>query len=161
MLFVIANILTNNQKIFFRKFVIWYFKIQWSRTFSNSSRAIVMWAVARTIVPSKVSSIGNWYTSEVSANPQNDQVIWLLCSFTIGLWISQGWYINRSFCVDLLLCSRTSFINLDQVNNLVILHYILHQLRTNFCMKSTYVLWKEAFLSTWMSLPFLLEYQQD
>lgn len=81
--------LTDNQETFAREFVLWYFQIQGSRSFSDSSGCVIMRAVAWTIVASEFTSICNWYASQVCAHAENDKPFGIFNALVVVLTVSK------------------------------------------------------------------------
>lgn len=61
--------------------VLWNFEIEWSRALTNSSWCIIMGTMAWTVVSTEITSVSNWYTTQMGAYSDNDQPFWILSTF--------------------------------------------------------------------------------
>jgi hypothetical protein len=103
-------VLPNHHEVLLYKFIYGNFKVERGGTLTDTSGCIVMGSVTGTIVAAKVTSIGNGYTTQMSAHAQNDQPLGVARPFAISLGIPQGCHINGVFFANLLSRSETKSV---------------------------------------------------
>merc|ERR1711868_264901 len=100
--------LTNNQQTLLRRFIERNLKVKRSWTLPDSSAGVIMTSVARTIVSSKFSSVGDGDTSEMGADSEDDQPLGVLHTLAVVLGVSQGGWVHGNTVLNLLGCSVTN-----------------------------------------------------
>lgn len=72
--------LTNDQEVIFWEYMSWYFQVEWSGSLADTTRSVVVRTVAWTVVATKVTSIGNWHTTQMCAHTNHNKPFWALHS---------------------------------------------------------------------------------
>jgi hypothetical protein len=89
---------THNDQTLFRELVVWDLQVKRCRALANSAASVIMASVARAVVASKLTSVGNGDAAKVSAHAQDDQPLGILHPFSIRLGIPKR---SRIHCSDI------------------------------------------------------------
>ena len=73
MLFGYSLRLTNNQKALFGEYMSGHFQIQGCGSFANATSGIVVRAVTGAIIAAEIAGIGNWDTTQMCADTNDNQ----------------------------------------------------------------------------------------
>merc|ERR1719206_1513031 len=96
--------LSNNEKVVL-ELIIGHFEIERCRALPDASRGVVVRSVARAVVATEITSVGNWHTAQMCADSDDDQVLGVFDTVSVGLGISQRGWVHSFLAGDL---SRSS-----------------------------------------------------
>ena len=94
--------LTDSEVLVVDNFIVGHFQISRCRSLPDTTRSVVMGSVARAVVPAKITGIGDWHATEVSANSDDDQPIRMLNANIVGFRVAEFGDVHRLFTFDLL-----------------------------------------------------------
>ena len=83
-------------------------KIKRSWALPDSSAGVIMTSMARTVVTSELSGVGDGDTSKMGADSEDDEPLGVLHTLVVVLGVSQGGGVNRHALLDLLGRSVTN-----------------------------------------------------
>lgn len=63
-----------------------------------------MGSVARAVVSTKVSRIGNRYAAQVGADPDDNEPLRVLGAYVVVFWVTQGFHCDGLFGANLGAC---------------------------------------------------------
>lgn len=55
-----------------------HLQIERSRSLTDTAGSVVVGTVARTVVSTEVTGVGNWHTTQVRADTDNNEPFWVL-----------------------------------------------------------------------------------
>jgi hypothetical protein len=114
--------LSDYQCVLIWKVILRDFQVQRSRSFSYTSRNIIMGSVAWTKPAAKVSSLTNWHATKMCADALRSQFVvlvssefhtkhnkplWLLDTIRVLLWITQRFDFDLLCFLDFFWCPVT------------------------------------------------------
>merc|ERR1712062_364742 len=94
--------LTHNNCALLRELVVGDLQVKRCRTLANSATGVIMASVARAIVASELSSVGDGHTTKVGADAQDDQPLGVLNALGVGLGVPEGGGVHGGHVGDLL-----------------------------------------------------------
>lgn len=92
--------LTNDEEATISERMCWYLKVEGCGSLTDTSRCIIMGSMAGTVVSTIITSVGNGYTTEMSAHADHDQPLGVLDSVFILLGITKTRVIHGSLSLN-------------------------------------------------------------
>lgn len=97
--------LSHNDCLVIREFIERNLQVKRSRSLPYSSWSIIVGAMARTVVASEVSGVGDGHTTQMGAHAKDNDPAGVNHSILVMLGVPQLPEIHRRLCGDFLLCA--------------------------------------------------------